>query len=334
MARTGWAAAVRRAERDAARRRRELVAQEKQIARWQEAERAQHEVDLYESQLEFLLSMHKDCGPAWDWREVVGRPPPQPPRASNAGELAARCAADSYSPGFFERLFGGAKRRKAALEREIAEACQRDAQRNALARSEFTRDLELHRWLQQVAPAVLAGDLDAYGVVMEHLSPFDELVDAGMQVQVEALRRDVVVLRCVVSDQTIVPAEEKRLSASGKLSTRALAAGKYWAVYQDYVCGCALRAARETYALLPVPRVVVNVGMGGVDPSTGHPGLRTVLAVSMPRATATSLNYDALDPSDSLKNFPHRMKFKKTTGFEAVDPIHADESFIDTGRSR
>jgi len=334
MARSGWAAAIKRAERDAARQRRELVAQQKQIAKWQEAERAQYEVNLYENQLAFLLSMHKDCGPAWDWQEVIRRPPPQPPQPSNAEELAARRAADSYSPGFFDRLFGGAERRRAALEREVAEACQRDAQRNATARSEFARQLEIHQWLQQAGRAVLAGDLGTYGVVIEHLSPFDELAEAGMQVNVDALRRDVIVLSCVVGDETIVPAEEKRLSAAGKLSTKALPGGKYWGIYQDYVCGCALRAARETYALLPVPRVVVNVGMGGIDPSTGHQGMRTILAVSIPRNVAWSLNYDALDPSESLKNFPHRMTFKKTAGFEAVDPMHADESFIDTGRPR
>jgi hypothetical protein len=74
--------------------------------------------------------------------------------------------------------------------------------------------------------------------------------------------------------------------------------------------------------------------IAGVDSSTGHDAYLTILAASIPREIAETHNFDALDASDSFTNFSHRMKFKKSSGFEVVDSISADESFITTGRRR
>lgn len=35
----------------------------------------------------------------------------------------------------------------------------------------------------------------------------------------------------------------------------------------------------------------------------------------------TRLNFEHLDPSDALQNFPHKMKFKKTSGFENIGEV-------------
>ena len=109
-----------------------------------------------------------------------------------------------------------------------------------------------------------------------------------------------------------------------------MAAGKYWALYQDHVCSCALRIARETLAVLPVSRVLVNVRATRLDSSTGHPGVVTLLGVNIVREILGRLNLATIDPSDSMKNFPHRMKFKKTAGFEPVEPVTTDEQWVTT----
>jgi hypothetical protein len=56
----------------------------------------------------------------------------------------------------------------------------------------------------------------------------------------------------------------------------------------------------------------------------------TILAVHFTRGTLARLNFAAIDPSESLKNFPHRMKFKKTTGFDPVDEMTSDEQWVTT----
>jgi len=103
---------------------------------------------------------------------------------------------------------------------------------------------------------------------------------------------------------------------------------RYWALYQDHVCGCAIRIARDGFALLPIPRVVVNVATASLDTSTGHLTPTMILAVSFLRDALGRLNIDACDPSDAMVNFDHRMKFKKTSGFEAVEPTSASEAWM------
>jgi len=325
---------ARRIEREAARHLRELDSYGRAQTVWEERQRAEHEASVYESKIEFLVSMHKDCGPIWDWLKVATNHAPSWPEPTHLLEEQAVAAASSYKPTFFEALFGGEKRRRADFKLAIAEAQQREAQALVAARAEYAQQLERFQWERQVSAAVLAGDLKAYRTVIDDLSPFSELVDSGMNVAVDVLRQDVAVLRCMVRDNSAVPREEKKVSAKGKLTSKTMAVSTYWGVYQDYVCGCALRVAREIFALLPVPRVVINIAIAGLDSSTGHDADSTILAVSMPREIAAKLNYDALDPSDSLKNFSHRIKFKKSVGFEPVDPMSADESFITTSGRR
>lgn len=317
-------------ERAAAQRRRELAVYAKQQAQWAEQQRAQYLIDTFENQIDFLLSMHKDCGPIWPWDQIVGCAPPPAPIRLDHRERAAQAAAAAYAPSVMERMLGGEKKRRAELAMAVEVARQGDDAAFAQMQAEHHAQLEAYRWEQQAAAAVLRGDLAAYRTILEHLSPFAELSESGMSVTIDLVRADLVMLACVVADAEIVPKQEHKLTATGKVSSKALATGRYWEIYQDYVCGCALRAAREVFALLPVPRVVVNVAFAGIDRSTGHHRYTTILAASMPRETALQLNYAALDPSDSMKNFDHRMKFKRGNPPEEVAPITADESFIRT----
>lgn len=152
----------------------------------------------------------------------------------------------------------------------------------------------------------------------------------GSRVKLDAMTQGAATFTCSIEDQEIIPAEEVKLLAGGKLSTKDIAPSKYWALYQDHVASCAIRIAREAYAVTPVERVIVNIKIARLDPSTGHLVRPTVLAVHFSRGALTRLNFAAIDPSEALKNFPHRMKFKKTTGFEPVDDMTADEQWVTT----
>lgn len=306
--------------------RRELIAQTKARA-ISEEQRAAYEVRLYESLIACLISMHKEVGPFWNWPEIATRRPPPPPSPTNAFESQARSAAAGYEPSLFDRWFGCEQRKRARLDRAIVEARRRDEEWFAAAYAAYMQQFERLAWEQRVASGVLRGDLNAYKTVLDTLTPFRELAESGMQVALEGLRLDVAVLRCAVSE-TAVPREERRLTPTGKLSVKALSATAYWRTYQDYVCGSALRAAREMFALLPIPRVVVNVGTYGFEGSTGHYAYLPVLGVSIAREVAERLRFDTLDPSDSMRHFPHRMRFKKTMGFDLIEPMTADEAFV------
>ena len=173
-------------------------------------------------------------------------------------------------------------------------------------------------------------ELAAYRAALDLARPYEALRAFKSRVVVAELQPDVVTIRCHIDDEEIVPREEMKLTASGKVSTKEMAAGKYWLLHQDHVCSAALRIARETFAVLPVHRVIVNIGASQLDTATGHPRDVVFLAASIERDAFGLINFAAIDPSDSFKNFWHRMKFKKASGFDAVEPITSDEQWVST----
>lgn len=48
-----------------------------------------------------------------------------------------------------------------------------------------------------------------------------------------------------------------------------------------------------------------------------------VLSVAFSRSTIDTLNVEAIDPSDAMKNFVHNMTFKKTAGFSPVSALES-----------
>ncbi|WP_207217822.1 MULTISPECIES: hypothetical protein [Sorangium] len=315
------AAARRRTERDALRRRRELMAQMAAAERMQEQQRAAYEVALFENYLQVIVSVHKECWNPWDWRQIAAAAPPQPPVFSGRQEAAAQHALQTYEPSLTEKLFKQEVRRRQALTEDIERARQGDQAEHHMALQQHQQAMAQWQWYSRVAHGVLSHDLEAYRAVLDYLAPFDELSELGIVVSLDEVQPGGIVVTCAVRDQEIVPTEERRLTAAGKLSVKTIPAGRYWELYQDHVCSCALRVAREIFALLPVERVVVNVSTELLDVSTGHKGPMTILGVNFVRPTFERLNLDRLDPSNAMTNFVHRMSFKKTKGFSVIVPL-------------
>jgi hypothetical protein len=82
-----------------------------------------------------------------------------------------------------------------------------------------------------------------------------------------------------------------------------------------------LRVARELFALLPLEAAIVTASANVLNTGTGHIENQPIVSVMIPRKTLAMLNFQTLDPSDSLKNFVHQMDFKKTKGFAPVKKI-------------
>jgi hypothetical protein len=124
-----------------------------------------------------------------------------------------------------------------------------------------------------------------------------------------------------VNSDEVIPSEVKGLLKSGKLSVKKMPKTRFYELYQDYVCGCVLRVARELFALLPIEMVIVNAVGNLLNTQTGYMEEQPILSVAIPRKTLEGLNFEMLDPSDSMSNFIHRMTFRKTKGFSAVETL-------------
>src|SRR5262245_32082738 len=109
-------AAERRAQRDAQRRHKELQRRAKERAKLSALEQARLEVETYENQLEILLSIHKEQGQEWKWQEVSNTPPPTEPSRANRHESEVEARKAAYNPGFFDKLFGKAKKQMGTFD--------------------------------------------------------------------------------------------------------------------------------------------------------------------------------------------------------------------------
>jgi hypothetical protein len=326
--RRGHIGAIRRSERPAMRGHHNLVSDYQERLLLQRTAGSQAQAAEYASYIAMLKSLHHDCGEPWNWHAVLATPPPPEPVRQNLAETQARAALQAHDPGFFDKMLGGAKQQRSQLEEAVQRGTAIDQHHYDMAVIEYRRMFERWRYQAQLAPGVIALHPDACRAALWCVGAFDELEWFTHQITLDAIEENVAIYRCAITDPDVVPKEEIKLGASGKVLQKDLTATKYWDLYQDHVASCALRIARESYAVLPIDRVIVNVQASQLDPRTGHMVGQTILAVHFTRNALLQLNFVALDPSESLKNFPHRMKFKKTAGFEPVASISADEQWI------
>ena len=182
--------------------------------------------------------------------------------------------------------------------------------------------------MRSLARRVLLGDPAGYIEALRELSPLSSIQQLGTTVEVEAEHRSLISGRLVVNDRGVIPKESKTLTATGKVSTKAMAKGRYHELYQDHVCSCVLRVAREMFALLPIETVIITAVVRGVDSGTGKDTLIPVLSVAVTRNKLRELDFERLDPSDSMVNFLHRgdvLASKRTGEFKAIEPLTASD---------
>lgn len=317
-------AAVRRAERQARRRQKELERRQREIERMAELEQAAYEVEVFENYLERIVSLHQEEAKPVGWELMTREEAPPSPAASDARERWAAEQLASYRPGLWDRLLGREEAKRQALAKQLERAKAEDRAAYEAALEEHRRAVAEIEERRELAARVLAGEPEAQHEALRELGNFSEISDLGsrlsshwdddggpLQIELE------------VHGEEIVPKERKSRLKSGKLSVKALPKGTFYGLYQDYVCSCVFRLARETFALLPVSAVIITALDDLLDTATGHLETSPILSVAIPRTTFETLNLDQIDPSDALTNFVHEMDFKKTKGFSpvsAVDP--------------
>ena len=315
-----FAATARRIERDQQRRSRVTTQQFKQLQRGEEFTDAAQSVALYNDYLAVIGSVHHDCSPELNWAAMHREKAPGVPTPSVEHERTAQTALDGYQPGFLDKLFKRGPKKQERLAQAIETARQRDQQ--VTTEQQANHIIQHADWQerQELAAQVLAKNAEVYSQVLEAFAPFEGIEHLGSSLEFtftgEHIEVDVKVRTAEVIPNFVVSQ-----LASGKLTRKNLSVSKFNELYQDLVCGALLRVAREVFAHLPVTQVVTHALVEQLNPATGQIERQVIVSASMPRATLEKLNFTALDPSDSMRNFTHTMKFTKTGGFQAVERV-------------
>ena len=319
------AAAQRRAARNEERRQRANIHAAKLHAKISEMERAAAEAEAFDERLAQLTTVHHSVGDSMDWMEISARPAPTAPAKMSRWEDAAVRERDQFKPTFWQRLFGKEPKLRAQLEQDVGDAKRRDDISHRGALRLYQQQFEQWRELNTLGTAIVRGNPAAYRGALEELEPLSEMQETGCEFEVSLPDARTAVIDLKVESEKVVPRELKSLTRAGKLSVKAIPQGKFFELYQDYVCGCALRTARELFSFLPLTRIIVNVQATLLDSASGHLAQQTILSVGIPRATCERMNFESVDPSDAMSLFPHRMGFKRSQGFFAVPALTPPE---------
>lgn len=81
--------------------------------------------------------------------------------------------------------------------------------------------------------------------------------------------------------------------------------------------------------MVPSGMLIVSAMTELLNTKTGHFEEQPILSAVIPMKTLDRLNFETIDPSDSMGNFVHLMDFKKIKGFAAIDPITSDTISIE-----
>lgn len=306
-------AASRRASREAERHRKA----EQKAMMIADAESA---VTEWRAHLHSLVSLHIDPIERVDWHSLRDANEPKPPTRTQSSELAAQGKLNQFRPRFFDFLSGGSEKKRLNLVRAVEEA--RDADRvhyeamvsaHSEAVSEWRADKEL-------AIRLLDGDFDAEQEVVSELTSWSADGLIGTSLSFRFSRESLHAVAYVHGDD-VVPTFRRKQLQSGKLSETKMPVSQRYELYQDYVCSVALKVAGDLFGVLPREDVHVTCAANMLDKSTGHMVDTPILSVQFVRPTFERLRLSAIDPSDSMANFNHEMNFKKTKGFEAIEPL-------------
>ena len=161
-----------------------------------------------------------------------------------------------------------------------------------------TDDPECH-YFKEHAEAILNGDIDAYFEVINGLNPLNDLMEYGSGFE------------CGTDDPRKLSVHFHVNSDKVLHDARALPKETYYDLLQDYVCGCAIRIARDMFAILPIRGLIVDAWDHRDE----------ILSVDFKRRTFAELDFAHLDPSDTIEQFEHRMAFQPAKGFAPIVPL-------------
>lgn len=264
----------------------------------------------YNEYIEMLRSLHKDSPEPINWNDVKKIPPPLEEAAENKKEKQARQRLLSYSPSFFDKLFNKKEKRIRQLTSALEQAIIFDKADHEQYLQDYQSAVSDWQRLQKIAEGVLAKDPDAYEEAIAYFEPFNEIKELGAAIILN-FEPAYVTINLTVNATDTIPAYNLIQTSSRKLTKKEMPLSKFNELYQDYVCSCILRLARETFAYLPVDLVYIHVISQDV----------TIVSVAIPLNALNRLRFESVDPADSMRNFTHHMKFSKSGGFSAVEPL-------------
>ncbi len=267
-----------------------------------------------------MVSLHVNGADKIDWVQMASKPVPKQPQRRMRYESEATDKRDAFRPKFWHSLTGGATKRLNLLDEGISAGRTKDDQ---TYQQELAAYHSAHaEWFEDVdlANRLLSGDLSAERDIVSEYSDFDRDGMLGSKIEFRINEEHLHAILDVHS-RDIVPNYRLKQLQSGRLSESKMPAGEANELYQDYVCSAAMSVAGDLFNMLRREEVYVTCMAQILNSANGHMEMVPILSVRFVRPTFEGLNLQAIDPSDSMRNFVHEMNFKRTSGMAMIVPL-------------
>jgi hypothetical protein len=272
----------------------------------------------YNEYIESLLSIHKECSESLNWECYATEPEPKLPVRQSAKQDEAEYHYKIYKPSILDIVLVQNKKKLKDLFNKIELAKQADDRIYNAVLKEFKNNVDDWKKIQDITKGISEADPLAYKNAIDFFDPFSQISHLGTQLGCEVFS-DHITVNMYVNAEEVIPNYVLSQTPSGRLSNKKLTVSKFNEIYRDYVCGCALRVARETFALLPVRFVFLNTFAGISNNGTGQVESKAILSVRFDPYNLKALNFDTESCHDALIKFPRHMKFTKAHGFSGIE---------------
>lgn len=268
-------------------------------------------VDEYNNYIKMLKTVHTECDDSILWENIKNEPAPFILGEIGPKEKSAIEKEENFKPNLLHKFIPSLEeKKKKKLSNSIISAHEEDVE-----------DYTIWESSVKIASRILDGDISAYYEAIEEANPFEDLLEYGSGFEFGTDSPDYIEAEFTVKSDTVVPHNSKVLTKSGNISEKPLSKTMYYDLVQDYVCSCAIRIARELFAIIPVSSVKVHATDNILNTQTGREENVTILSVRFTKDKFADVDFDRIDPSDFTETFERNMFFKKTSGFQAVTRI-------------
>ncbi|MCM3745109.1 DUF4236 domain-containing protein [Sporosarcina luteola] len=265
------------------------------------------EVEAYNAYVNMLISIHLESEDPVDWEGIIREDLDSFRGNSGPNAEPIRQELAVFKPSWISRLLKRGEAQKRALEKKLADAVKQD--QRLLTEKQAKREL---------AEEVLAGSEEAWLRALKAYHPFDDIEQLGGKIDFK-FNNEELTAYFQVGNKEHVPTEVLSLTAKGNLSRKKLGKTNYFTLYQDYVCSCVIRIAREVFAILPAEKVLIHA----YDYSQADelPTKGCIISTRIRREELDGMLFDVIDCSETIKTFEHRMNHLKTKGFRLVEEL-------------
>ncbi|MDY5731190.1 MAG: DUF4236 domain-containing protein [Eubacteriales bacterium] len=162
-----------------------------------------------------------------------------------------------------------------------------------------TYNQQMWAYYHNMAPKILAGDIDSYLQLIYEVNPLDDLLVYGSNYEFGTDDPKKIEVEYNININALSEAKQK------------LSNTEYNLLLQDYVCSVCIRIARDMFALLPIKNTIVHAVLDG----------KIIVSVDFDRQSLSKVKFGYIDPSDTIEQFKHNIDFNENSGFSTVSNL-------------